>query len=143
MPLDYTDPEFKSLTLSLVKVSASVEPAMGSILFNFGGSVGGGVKELGEAGVDSLKYATPGLPPRGVVGVLRTRIGRTNTVAASRGATTTSSPFTRGKQAPRESIGAEHSPCRQDGQGKKLTRSRGTVNTSTVSCLAEQEDREA
>ena len=51
VPLDYTSPESKeTIQLQLIRVSATQEPAKGSIIFNPGGPGGSGVEEIARYG---------------------------------------------------------------------------------------------
>lgn len=46
VPLDYTDPESGTLDLALIRVNATQEPVLGSVLWNPGGPGGTGVENL-------------------------------------------------------------------------------------------------
>lgn len=46
VPLDYTEPESGTLDLALIRVNATKEPVLGSILWNPGGPGGTGVENL-------------------------------------------------------------------------------------------------
>ncbi|MBE3048827.1 hypothetical protein IMZ48_41285, partial [Candidatus Bathyarchaeota archaeon] len=58
VPLDYTDPDGDTLSLSLAKVPAAKGPSKGSILMNFGGPGGEAIRTLGKKGPLLLKYET-------------------------------------------------------------------------------------
>lgn len=52
VPLDYTDEDNgKTHTLELIKAPAEEQPALGSIIFNFGGPGGEGLVNLATSGV--------------------------------------------------------------------------------------------
>lgn len=53
VPLDYTDRSLGTLNLSLIRVNATREPVLGSVLFNPGGP--------GGTGVENLAYQAPEL----------------------------------------------------------------------------------
>ena len=46
VPLDYTDPESGTLDLALMKVNATKDPVLGSVLWNPGGPGGTGFENL-------------------------------------------------------------------------------------------------
>lgn len=50
VPLDYTDPDSGELPLQLLKVDATKEPCLGSVLFNPGGPGGSGVEDVAHLG---------------------------------------------------------------------------------------------
>ncbi|KAK2765147.1 hypothetical protein FQN54_008846 [Arachnomyces sp. PD_36] len=71
VPLDYTHPEDGDLSLQLIKVNATKEPVLGSILFNPGGPGGSGVEDVAQKGhiYDEIlggQYDLIGFDPRGV-----------------------------------------------------------------------------
>ncbi|PSN59768.1 alpha/beta-hydrolase, partial [Corynespora cassiicola Philippines] len=72
VPLDYTSPESKeTIQLQLIRVSATQEPAKGSIIFNPGGPGGSGVEEIARYGpmyrdVFEGQYNIIGFDTRGV-----------------------------------------------------------------------------
>lgn len=53
VPLDYTDPQSETLSLALIRVNATKEPVLGSILLNPGGP--------GLSGVEYLAIRSKGL----------------------------------------------------------------------------------
>lgn len=50
VPLDYTNPESEQLDLQLIKVNATKEPFLGSVLFNPGGPGSSGVEDVAQKG---------------------------------------------------------------------------------------------
>ena len=46
VPLDYTDPNSEPLTLNLFRYNATQQPALGSVIINFGGPGGSGAEDL-------------------------------------------------------------------------------------------------
>ena len=50
VPLDYTDPDSREIPLQLIKVEATKEPCLGSVLFNPGGPGGSGVEDVAQKG---------------------------------------------------------------------------------------------
>lgn len=50
VPLDYTDPNCDELELQLLKVNATKEPVLGSVLLNPGGPGSSGVEDVAKKG---------------------------------------------------------------------------------------------
>lgn len=89
VPLDYTNPEAGTLDLALIRVNATQEPVLGSVLWNPGGPGGTGVENLAvqsEELIDVLggQYNVVSWDPRGTGKTIPFDCGLAETAAVQR-----------------------------------------------------------
>ncbi|KAF7504150.1 hypothetical protein GJ744_002619 [Endocarpon pusillum] len=89
VPLDYTDPESGTLDLALIRLNATQEPVLGSVLWNPGGPGGTGVENLAVQSEELIEvlggqYNVVSWDPRGTGKTIPFDCGLAETAAVQR-----------------------------------------------------------